>query len=135
MNIKSFICIVAAIFSLTACGKSKDQIAEENRQNEVKAQEEALKAKMNRYQQQLLNKLLDPSSAQFKNLRLVNGGNGEALCGEVNSKNSFGGYTGYSSFAVTERPYSDGANIAIESGGDAVTRMVSDADLTQAGCR
>ncbi|MFW1796309.1 hypothetical protein ACG9Y4_11505 [Acinetobacter guillouiae] len=41
--------------------------------------------------QESVKKLLkDPDSAKFKNMR--------GLCGEVNSKNSFGGYTGFRKF-------------------------------------
>ena len=42
------------------------------------------------------NELKDPESAQFRNLRI----NGVDLCGEVNAKNSFGGYTGFKRFWV-----------------------------------
>lgn len=42
----------------------------------------------------LLIALKDPGSAQFRNERLK----GEILCGEVNAKNSLGGYTGFARF-------------------------------------
>lgn len=44
-------------------------------------------------------KLKDPSSAQFREL-YVNRGQGmpPMTCGEVNSKNSFGGFSGYQRF-------------------------------------
>lgn len=42
--------------------------------------------------------LKDPSSAEFKNIRLVKYLNGHVVCGSVNAKNSFGGYTGFTPF-------------------------------------
>ncbi len=39
--------------------------------------------------------LSDPESAQFRNIKNV----GTHICGEVNAKNRFGGYTGYRRFA------------------------------------
>ena len=42
--------------------------------------------------------LKDPDSARFKDLRHV--GEGRALCGTVNSKNSYGGYTGFRAFVA-----------------------------------
>ncbi len=47
----------------------------------------------------LHDKLKDPYSAQFKNVRFSNGSGGVwVVCGEVNSKNSYGGYAGYTKF-------------------------------------
>lgn len=44
-------------------------------------------------------KLKDPSSAQFRNVYFHEGADGIPMtCGEVNSKNSFGGYGGYQRF-------------------------------------
>ena len=42
--------------------------------------------------------LKDPKSAQFKNVMFRNVGNSPVICGEVNSKNSFGGYIGFQRF-------------------------------------
>lgn len=39
--------------------------------------------------------LRDPESARFKNISR----HGDVVCGEVNSKNGFGGYAGFSQFA------------------------------------
>jgi hypothetical protein len=38
----------------------------------------------------VLDQLKDPQSAQFSNVRIVGG----LVCGEINAKNSFGGYVG-----------------------------------------
>ena len=43
--------------------------------------------------------LKDPDSAQFRVVRLAD--NQTTLCGEVNSKNSFGGYVGFRPFIVS----------------------------------
>lgn len=55
------------------------------------------------------NSLKDPQSAQFRNLTVHEG---DAICGEVNARNSFGGYAGFQPFsyadgAVTIMPTSD----------------------------
>lgn len=39
--------------------------------------------------------LTDPDSAEFRNLRKLPG---EAVCGEVNAKNAYGGYVGFKHF-------------------------------------
>lgn len=42
--------------------------------------------------------LLDPNSVEFKNVRSAAG----AVCGQVNAKNKFGGYTGFKEFIVID---------------------------------
>jgi hypothetical protein len=42
--------------------------------------------------------LKDPSSAQFRNVRIADYQNKKVICGEVNGKNSYGGYAGFSLF-------------------------------------
>lgn len=63
------------------CGKKEPTEAELNSFRELKAQE-SVKAL-----------LKDPSSAEFRNMN--------GMCGEVNSKNSFGAYTGFVRFIGT----------------------------------
>ena len=70
------------------------QQAEASRQFEADDQ-----AKIASMRSQVAALLKDPGSAQFSNVRLVRGG--MALCGQVNSKNSFGGYVGAKDFVVT----------------------------------
>lgn len=74
-----------------------EKAAEKVRQEAAKAKEEARsKAEINEVRYQSLARemvtaaLKDPASAQFRNQR--------GLCGEVNSKNSFGGYAGFQRF-------------------------------------
>ena len=42
--------------------------------------------------------LKDPDSAKFRNVRFVKYNNQIVVCGEVNAKNSYGGYVGFSEF-------------------------------------
>lgn len=48
--------------------------------------------------QAVLAALKDPNSADFKDVRHV--GEGRALCGQVNAKNSYGGYSGFKAFVA-----------------------------------
>ncbi len=43
-------------------------------------------------------KLKDPDSAQFRNVKFHVGMGKPVTCGEVNAKNSFGGYSGFERF-------------------------------------
>jgi hypothetical protein len=47
-----------------------------------------------RAKQSVTKDFKDPDSAKFRNVRVVRG----SVCGEVNAKNSFGGYVGYKRF-------------------------------------
>jgi len=47
-------------------------------------------------QSRVAAELKDPSSAQFRNVEQV----GDRVCGEVNARNSFGGYAGFQQFYV-----------------------------------
>lgn len=47
------------------------------------------------------NQLKDPGSAQFRSVRIVNHPNGKLICGEINGKNSYGGYVGFRLFAAS----------------------------------
>ena len=67
--------------------------------------------------------LKDPESAQFKNIAVKTNSLGEvAVCGEVNARNSFGGYVGFQSFGVA-------GNVAVTQS-DAITQ----AKLARMGC-
>ncbi|MEF8689403.1 UNVERIFIED_CONTAM: hypothetical protein NO986_18220 [Comamonas sp. A-3] len=75
--------VAAALVALSSCGKSESQ----------KAADDAavLEIKTQRLAREMVTKhLKDPESASFRNQK--------GLCGEVNSKNSFGGYPGYRRF-------------------------------------
>lgn len=50
-------------------------------------------------------KLKDPNSAEFRNVYFHRGSDGIPMtCGEVNSRNSFGGYSGYQKFVSGGKP-------------------------------
>lgn len=51
-----------------------------------------------RGKEQIRTRLKDPASAQFRNVHFYSGGGVPVTCGEVNSRNSFGGYTGFERF-------------------------------------
>lgn len=44
--------------------------------------------------------LVDPNSASFRNVRVLEGYSSHLVCGEVNAKNSLGGYIGFKKFIV-----------------------------------
>ncbi|MCW5669763.1 MAG: hypothetical protein KIT86_08880 [Hydrogenophaga sp.] len=46
----------------------------------------------------IADQLRDPGSAQFRSLRVASYAGGVLVCGEVNAKNSFGGYAGFVRF-------------------------------------
>jgi hypothetical protein len=49
---------------------------------------------------QIEHKLRDPSSVQYRNIHVLpNTGEGARVCGEVNAKNGYGGYDGFTRFA------------------------------------
>lgn len=56
-------------------------------------------------QRTLASRLKDPDSAQFKNVyfnkAIIDGKPTPMVCGEVNSKNGFGAYTGYQGFIAS----------------------------------
>lgn len=52
-------------------------------------------------QQSIRARLKDPDSAEFRNVRFYSGSGQPVTCGEVNSKNGFGGYTGFQQFIAS----------------------------------
>lgn len=60
-----------------------------------------------RGQQAAANELINPSSAQFRNVRL---GALDSVCGEINGKNRLGAYVGFRSFYADAK----GATASIE---------------------
>ncbi|QRF07537.1 hypothetical protein [Acinetobacter pittii] len=75
------IILLGLVLGVVGCSKKEPTVQEINAFKEVKAQE-SVKAL-----------LKDPSSAEFRNMN--------GMCGEVNSKNSFGAYTGFVRFIGT----------------------------------
>lgn len=52
-------------------------------------------------QDAIRGRLRDPDSAEFRETRFYSGGRVPVVCGEVNSRNGFGGYTGYQRFIAS----------------------------------
>lgn len=52
---------------------------------------------------QVANTLKDPESAKFRDVRFVMHEGGAMICGEVNGKNSYGGYVGFVTFLSDSR--------------------------------
>jgi len=87
---------LAVSLFLTSCGESENEkLGREKRERDLQREklETELKGKA-------AHDLRDPSSAQFRNLRVVDGANGPYLCGEINAKNNSGGYVGFKPFAA-----------------------------------
>lgn len=54
--------------------------------------------------ERLKQQMLDPDTAQFRNVHEGRKRDrGWIVCGEVNTKNRFGGYTGFRKFSMTEK--------------------------------
>ena len=94
-----------------------DKIALEKAENDKKVAEEAEKARakaevdkrmsefVTRVKDLIGSSLKDPDSANYIDLKILTGMDGKrTLCGKVNAKNSYGGYTGRSAFYFTEEP-------------------------------
>jgi len=55
-----------------------------------------------RQKENIKSSLIDPKSAMFRNVLISRAKGAPAVLGEVNSKNRFGGYTGYKRFFAAE---------------------------------
>lgn len=91
---KKFIALALCLSSLTGC-KPGSEKAIELAKNEITAD------------------MKDPDSAKFRYLRFIKAGEkdgeiGGFICGNVNAKNSYGAYAGFSPFFVTLRMRSKG---------------------------
>ncbi len=76
-------------------------------------------------EQAVAYRLKDPSSAQFRDLRAYRMPTGLlVVCGEINGKNSFGGYTGFSLFAATVQEAQPSATTAFIADPDDIGRAV-----------
>lgn len=76
------------------------------------------KSDIDRAREAVAEQLKDPTSAQFRNERVV--GSDKTVCGEVNGKNSVGGYVGFVSYAALRKD--DGGYMALlESEGQSIT--------------
>lgn len=79
----------ALALALAACGKSAEQ-----------KQREDMALLSSQGEKYVKEKILEPSQAQFRNQFIGKGG---APCGEVNTKDAFGGYIGYQRYIAVAR--------------------------------
>lgn len=102
--------LVGLVFLFTGCSKSQEQIEKENLEKqrliEIKEKQDRLlkeKEEIKAIENKVRYDLKDGDSAKFRN---IIGG-----CGEVNAKNSYGAYTGFSRFVINK----DSERVVIES--------------------
>lgn len=65
------------------------------------ADESTQMAWIGKSQEGIKSRLRDPDSAEFRDSRFYSGGPAPVICGEVNSKNGFGGYGGFQRFIAS----------------------------------
>ena len=106
MHLPNFAMLVASICLVTGCGPSKE--------------DEAIAA----VKVGVLDQLKDPGSAQFTNIRTIPAQG--KVCGEVNSKNSFGGYTGKQKFKGVYAEGMPAAAVDIQEAASLVDKNVFD---------
>lgn len=89
-------------FPVAGCGQATDQMAQAANTETDPGREMDIQVR-----EAVVSKLKDPDSAQFRNVRKrPMFGEGEnaygpnVYCGEVNSRNAFGGYVGFAQFGV-----------------------------------
>lgn len=101
--------LVAVMFSVGSSGAPSgpvDPTLQKIAENK-KMQEEAIRDETTRQQawiaqgqESIKKKLKDPSSAKFQNVYFSKAGGAPVACGEVSSKNSYGGYAGFQRFVA-----------------------------------
>jgi len=105
--------------TLSGCGKSKKQLeaeatakqeaqlvlerqkVETEQKRLAEEQKKVDEALITRLQSQTAQQMKDPTSTQFRSTHLNT--TKTALCGQVNAKNSFGGYVGFRDFITTDK--------------------------------
>ncbi len=111
--ISIFACAFISIVGLTACDKFGHEAAEARYKKQAAEKQAEEDRKATAHIDQLLaglrNNLKDPDSVKFRNVALKHDGIStksgaklDALCGEYNAKNSYGGYAGFSKFIISE---------------------------------
>ena len=93
-------CTSAALLVLAACA-----LGPEERHRFVR-HDPAASELISTIQVEMKRGMKDPESTQFRDLVYFTGRDGDAVCGEVNSRNTYGGYTGFSRFVA--RPLATG---------------------------
>lgn len=93
------ILIALLMFQLVGCGESEGRTSTAQGKPEEKVIEQV--------KGEIRGRMKDPDSAQFKNIQLYGTGNPYTVCGQENSKNSYGGYVGFLPFLAVI--YKDGS--------------------------
>jgi hypothetical protein len=93
---KKLLILIPIAFSIVACSKQEPNIATQA-------------------EQQVRSSLKDPASAQFRNTYDFAYFGGRMVCGEVNAKNGFGGYTGFLPYSIVRKPHGGWAGASVES--------------------
>lgn len=90
--------LIGVALMLTACGNNSQDSGTSSSDATDDRYDEAKQIAWNeRGKEAIKTKLKDPESAQFRNVQFYSG-LAPVTCGEVNAKNSFGGYSGYERF-------------------------------------
>jgi hypothetical protein len=90
--------LVAGCLMLAACGPSAEEVT---KQREAQVAAEAKAAAIKSLLDRSTETLLDPEGARFRNVKFHR----YEMCGEINSKNAFGAYTGYDQFyTLSDKP-------------------------------
>lgn len=78
-----------------------DQGSTSNRPAVVWTMDSATEDEIASAKKEVISQLKDPESAQFREIWALSGSNGNrSVCGYVNAKNSYGGYTGNKMFTI-----------------------------------
>ena len=107
----SIFATLAACLAACGSGENTDFVADAAREDSAEFVTEAKAA--------AAHDLRDPSTAQIRELRLGEWGGNRVLCGEVNGKNAYGAYAGFTGFVakasmlgeVTADTASDGRSV------------------------
>lgn len=106
MTYSKWLCLTLLMMVAACDGAAKSQPDALASESQASAPSEAKDSMDQRVRDAVLAKLRDPDSAKFRNVRKL-GILGEGVpdspavyCGEVNTKNAMGGYTGFVHFAV-----------------------------------
>jgi hypothetical protein len=108
---RRIVVIVMCALGLAACGKSPTKATAV--QSKQPTQAELLTTAAAKAAALVKEQLKDPESAKFRNVRSVpfmgiGEDVGDVFCGEVNARNAFGGYSGFSDFAVfLDKPHKE----------------------------
>lgn len=94
----AFFAIIGAFFGTSSTTKTTYSSTKNKIKQYNHTKEELAVMNIDYVEKSLRATLKDGDSAKFKNVTYVKNKNGSAVCGYVNAKNSFGGYTGYKKF-------------------------------------